>query len=138
GSAEHRRDERGRDAGRAVRGQVDTGVNDPQAPTTQIPTRRVGPMRVSGNAVDGEFSIPLATYETPLWPSAGRGARVSRRVEGGTRVMTVDERMTRSVLFTAAGVAQADEAARLTQERFDQLAQVVSATSRFAQLLEAH
>ncbi|HLR28231.1 MAG TPA: hydroxymethylglutaryl-CoA reductase, partial [Ruania sp.] len=117
---------------------MDTGVNDPQAPTTQIPTRWVGPMRVSGNAVDGEFSIPLATYETPLWPSVGRGARVSRRVEGGIRVMTVDERMTRSVLFTAAGVTQADEAARLIQERFDQLAQVVSATSRFAQLLEAH
>src|SRR5699024_2883292 len=102
GSAEHRSDERGRDAGRAVRGQVDTGVNDPQAPTTQIPTRWVGPMRVSGNAVDGEFSIPLATYETPLWPSVGRGARVSRRVEGGIRVMMVDERMSRSVLFTAS------------------------------------
>src|SRR5699024_4124717 len=47
-------------------------------------------------------------------------------------------RMSRSVLFTAAGVTQADEAARLVQEKFDQLAQVVSATSRFAQLLEAH
>src|SRR5699024_9559470 len=116
----------------------DTVVNDPQGPTTEIPTRWVGPLRVSGNAVDGEFDVPLATYETPLWPSVGRGARVSRRVEGGIRVMVVDERMSRSVLFTADGAGQAHEAARRIAERFDRLQEVVAATSRFAQLLEAH
>ena len=51
-------------------------------PSTEIPTRWVGPIRMSGNAADGEFEVPLATYETPLWPSVGRGARISRMVEG--------------------------------------------------------
>lgn len=43
---------------------------------TVIPTRWVGPIRVSGDTVAGEFEVPLATYETPLWPSVGRGARI--------------------------------------------------------------
>ncbi len=46
--------------------------------TTPIPTKWVGPIRVSGNAVEGEHEVPLATYESPLWPSVGRGARISR------------------------------------------------------------
>src|SRR5699024_3080819 len=97
-----------------------------------------GPLRVSGNAVDGEFEIPLATYESPLWPSVGRGARVSRHIEGGIRVTVVDERMSRSVLFTAAGAGQAHEAAQRITARLDLLQDVVARNSRYAQLLEAH
>ena len=46
---------------------------------TSIPMRWVGPLRLSGDVV-GEQQVPLATYETPLWPSVGRGARISRLV----------------------------------------------------------
>ena len=48
---------------------------------TPIPTKWVGPIRISGNAVQGEHEVPLATYESPLWPSVGRGARISRMVD---------------------------------------------------------
>ena len=42
-----------------------------------IPLRWVGPLRLSGNVIDGEeISVPLATYESPLWPSVKRGAKV--------------------------------------------------------------
>ncbi|NLB46250.1 MAG: hydroxymethylglutaryl-CoA reductase, partial [Microbacteriaceae bacterium] len=71
---------------------------------TEIPTRWVGPLRVSGDSVapgqpHAEISVPLATYETPLWPSVGRGASISREIEGGIRTTVIGERMTRSVLF---------------------------------------
>lgn len=105
---------------------------------TAIPTRWVGPIRFSGNAVEGEIDVPLATYETPLWPSVGRGAKVSRLVEGGIVATVVDERMTRSVMFTANSAAQAHQAATIITSRFDELAAVVSAGSRFAQLIEIH
>lgn len=103
---------------------------------TPVPTRWVGPVRVTGNAVDGEIEVPLATYESPLWPSVGRGARISRLVEGGIRVTVVDERMTRSILLVAPDAATAFEAARSTQDRLPELQALVSAQSRFARLIE--
>src|SRR5699024_5441992 len=107
-------------------------MTDASPPTTLIPTRWVGPIRISGNAAQGEFEVPLATYETPLWPSVGRGARVSRMVEGGIRATVVDERMSRSVLFTAESAADAYAAAGQIARRFDDLAAVVEGGSKYA------
>ena len=118
-------------------------MNDSDTFATAIPTRWVGPLRVSGDAVapdapHAEIAVPLATYETPLWPSVGRGASISREIPGGIRTVVVDERMTRSVLFTADGAVQAEAAARTIGDRLDELRDVVAAGSRHAQLLEAH
>lgn len=102
---------------------------------TQIPLRWVGPLRLTGD-VTGEIEVPLATYESPLWPSVGRGARVSRLVEDGIRVTVVDERMTRSSLFVAQDAASAARAASAIVSRFDELAAVVAERSRFATLID--
>ena len=106
--------------------------------STPIPTSWVGPIRVSGDAVTGEVSVPLATYESPLWPSVGRGARISRQVEGGIQVTVVDERMTRSILLRADDAATAVAAGRTIVDRIDDLRMIVAAQSRFARLLEIH
>ncbi|WP_082473715.1 hydroxymethylglutaryl-CoA reductase [Curtobacterium sp. Leaf261] len=111
---------------------------NPKRGTTPIPTRWVGPIRLSGNAVEGELDVPLATYESPLWPSVGRGALISRQVPGGIVATVVDERMTRSVLLRASGAAAALVASRAVTERFDDLAAVVRGQSRFAELIEVH
>ncbi|APB01127.1 Hydroxymethylglutaryl-CoA reductase (NADPH) [Nocardia seriolae] len=47
------------------------------AAAAAIPMKWVGPLRISGNFAEAEIEVPLATYETPLWPSVGRGAKVS-------------------------------------------------------------
>ncbi|SJM63161.1 hydroxymethylglutaryl-CoA reductase [Gulosibacter sp. 10] len=106
--------------------------------TTPIPSSWVGPIRISGNAIDEEIKVPLATYETPLWPSVGRGARISRLVEGGIRATVVDERMTRSSLFVARDAAHAFEAWTAIRDREEELREAVSAQSRFARLIEVH
>ncbi len=106
--------------------------------TTPIPTRWVGPIRVSGNAVEGEHEVPLATYESPLWPSVGRGARISRLVEGGIVATVVDERMTRSVVVRASSAAAAHVAAGRILARQDDLEALVAGQSRFAKLIEVH
>lgn len=108
------------------------------APTTVIPTRWVGPLRMSGNAVEGEVEVPLATYETPLWPSVGRGARISRMIEGGIRATVIGERMTRSSLFVAPDAGTAHQASLVVQDRIGELREVVGAGSRFARLEEIH
>jgi hydroxymethylglutaryl-CoA reductase (NADPH) len=103
-----------------------------------VPLRWVGPLRISGNVMTGETEVPLATYESPLWPSVRRGARISTMVEGGILATLVDERMSRSVLFEAddAGVALA-AIQYLTAHRAD-LEQVVQTSSRFARLIDVH
>ena len=105
---------------------------------TEIPTRWVGPLRISGNAVTGELEVPLATYETPLWPSVGRGARISRKIPGGIRAVVLGERMTRSVLFVAEGALEAHAAAAEITSRQGELDEVVAAGSRHAKLVEVH
>lgn len=105
---------------------------------TEIPTRWVGPIRISGDDASGDIEVPLATYESPLWPSVGRGARVSRAVESGIRTVVVGERMTRSVLFHTPDAVAAHRAADEIIGRETELAAVVTSGSRFARLVEIH
>lgn len=103
-----------------------------------IPLKWIGPISVSGNVFTGETKVPLATYETPLWPSVKRGAKISTLVAGGIQCTLVDERMTRSIMLTAPSALAAVTALKDLRATFTQLQQVVSATSRFAQLIDMH
>lgn len=99
--------------------------------------RSVGPIRLNGPLVEGEFMVPLATYESPLWPSVARGARVSREGNGISAVVC-DERMTRSILLKAGRAAAALDSVNSIKTRFDEIQSVVADTSRFARLLDIH
>lgn len=100
-----------------------------------IPMRRVGPLRFAGGDIEGEVTVPLATFESPLWPSVERGAAATAR-GGGIAARVLDERMCRSVAFEARDLAGAADAARFVEESRDELAGVAAGTSRFARLLE--
>lgn len=104
----------------------------------QIPMQFVGPMKLSGTVIEGEYEVPLATYETPLWPSVGRGARVSMQCVKGIECTVIDERMTRAVLFEAPGAAVALRALEQIRASFSVLQEVVISTSRFAKLIDFH
>ena len=105
--------------------------------STPIPTRWIGPLTICGNAMNDTVRVPLATYESPLWPSTARGAKVAEHC-GGVRCTIVDERMARSVLLTAADAESAFAALQSIRARRDELAAVIAATSRFARLLDLH
>ncbi len=102
---------------------------------TPIPSQWVGPILFKGDVVDGEVSAPLATFETPLWPSTARGALVSRQC-GGIQVTMVDERMTRSIAVRAKDGATANAAWRKIEARTDTIADIIAGTSRFARLVK--
>ena len=103
-----------------------------------VPLSWIGPVRISGNVMNDEVKIPLATYETPLWPSCGRGAKVSRMIEGGITCTFVGEKMTRSVIFTLDSAADAVVARDNILSRYDELKKVVESSSRFARLVDIH
>lgn len=105
--------------------------------TAAIPMRSVGPIKLSGPEVEAELMVPLATYETPLWPSVARGARVSCRSEGISAVVC-DERMSRSILLASASARTALDAIDSITARREDVQGVVSATSRFAELIDIH
>ncbi|GAA3765787.1 hydroxymethylglutaryl-CoA reductase (NADPH) [Microbacterium kribbense] len=103
-----------------------------------VPMKWVGPISISGNVMTGLQEVPLATYESPLWPSVGRGAKISTLTERGIVATLVDERMSRSVLFEAEDAGAALAAVRALAEHHDELARVVSEASRYAKLLDVH
>ena len=100
--------------------------------------RWVGPMKLSGHIIEEKLSVPLATYETPLWPSVGRGARISTLCPEGIKVSVIDERMTRSILLEAADAYAAHQAIQSLQSRMDDLNAVVAQSSRVAKLIDMH
>lgn len=103
-----------------------------QAP---IPMRHVGPIRICGSVLDEKVMVPLATYETPLWHSVGRGARISVLTEG-IKTTVVDERMSRSVLLEAPDAEHAVQALNSLKGRMEEINQVVAQSSRFARLID--
>lgn len=104
----------------------------------RVPLSWIGPVRISGSVMNDEVKIPLATYETPLWPSCGRGAKVSRMIEGGITCTFVSEKMTRSVIFTLESAAAAVVARDAIAARYEELQAVVESSSRFAKLVDIH
>jgi hydroxymethylglutaryl-CoA reductase (NADPH) len=102
-----------------------------------VPMQRVGPVLLAGPEVTGALLLPLATYETPLWPSVARGARVTT-LAGGIRAVVVDDRMTRSILVEAPDAAEALRVAEAVVARHAEAQAVAAQTSRFARLLAIH
>lgn len=103
-----------------------------------IPMQTVGPLRMISDEIPDEMiTIPLATFETPLWPSTHRGARVCT-LAGGIHATVLDERMTRSILLEADTVAKVSAAAKRLQTQHAVFQDLIRETSRFATLLTMH
>lgn len=78
---------------------------------TEVPTQWVGPLHFKAlnglqfSAPDRPTMVPLATYETTLFPSVSRGAKISR-LAGGLTSTIVSDSMTRSLLIETASVSE--------------------------------
>ncbi len=103
----------------------------------QVPMKAVGPVKIAGPEIEAEVRIPLATYETPLWPSVARGAKATAAA-GGIRASVVDERMARSIVLEAADTAGAAAAAAQIAGRRAEVAAAAEHGSRFAKFLDLH
>jgi len=99
-----------------------------------IPMQSVGPFKLIGDVETDDLMVPMATYETPLWPSVARGARVSFHA-GGIRTTVMDERMTRSILLETDNATIARDTLNSIKKRQDDLQTIVAKTSRFAKLI---
>lgn len=103
----------------------------------EIPMRSLGPVKITGPILDEEVSVPLATFETPLWPSTNRGAIVSK-LAGGIKTVIIEESMTRSVVVEGIDTEYVANVAVELKSCQDELKAVVTHTSRFAHLENWH
>lgn len=99
--------------------------------------RTIGPVKITGPILEEEVLVPLATFETPLWPSTNRGATVSKLADGIKSVI-VEESMTRSVLVEGVDAEYVSNVAAALKGYKDELKAVVATTSRFAHLEDWH
>jgi hydroxymethylglutaryl-CoA reductase (NADPH) len=100
----------------------------------KIPMQSVGPFKLIGDVETNDLMVPLASYETPLWPSVNRGARVTLHA-GGIRTTLMDERMTRSVLLEADNASIARDKLNDIKKRQHELQDIVATSSNFARLI---
>lgn len=97
----------------------------------------IGPLRLTGSVINAELNVPLATYESPLWPSTTRGARVSMACDG-IAVSVAGDVMTRSILLEASSAAEAVTTVHAIAERKADIAAVANATTRHGRFSELH
>ena len=103
-----------------------------------IPMQFVGPIRLGGQLISGEYEVPLATYEKPLWPSVNRGARISMHTDEGIQCTLVDDRMTRSILFETPSAAEAVHILQHIENDESGIATAAASTGRFVKLIDIH
>jgi len=99
--------------------------------------RTIGPVKITGPILQEDVSVPLATFETPLWPSVNRGALVSK-LSGGIKSVVVEESMTRSVVVEGVDAEYVSNVAAALKGYKDELKAIVTTTSRFACLEDWH
>ena len=102
-----------------------------------IPMRMVGPIKIISHEVSEEVPLPLATLESPLWPSTHRGARICTEA-GGIKAIIVDERMTRSILLEGHTASEVHQAYLDILKQQEELQHIISASSQFARLIDMH
>ncbi len=102
-----------------------------------IPMKTIGPVKITGPVIEAEVMAPLATFESPLWPSTDRGARVSR-LAGGIQAVIIQDCMTRSILVEAPTAEYAQQVLNDLPLQRQVLTELASASSRFANLQDWH
>jgi hydroxymethylglutaryl-CoA reductase (NADPH) len=103
----------------------------------EIPMRTIGPVKIVGSVLEEEVLVPLATLESPLWPSTNRGAKVSREC-GGIATCVINEQMSRSIILEAEDAEEARNAISSLEQRRSEMEAAAESTSRYAHLTDLH
>ncbi len=105
--------------------------------TANIPMKTVGPIKIIGHQVCDLVQVPLATYESPVWPSVARGAKVSMQA-GGIFAIALSQQMTRSIILAGKDALIAAAHSQKIQSDEETIKAVIKTTSRFANLKSMH
>jgi hydroxymethylglutaryl-CoA reductase (NADPH) len=100
-----------------------------------VPLRWVGPLMLRcGGCVTEKIDLPLATYETPLWASVHRGAKVSSAI-GGIHALLLEDFMARSFLVRVKTASEGFELLKRLEKDLD-IFSIAEKTSTHIKLLK--
>jgi hydroxymethylglutaryl-CoA reductase (NADPH) len=105
--------------------------------STVIPTCIIGPLKIVYVGNVEQVSVPMATFESPLWYSTKRGAMVSQKTSGISTAV-LEDIMTRSIILEANDVNAAILCKKWIENNQKAIGDVVRNGSRFAQLKAIH
>jgi hydroxymethylglutaryl-CoA reductase (NADPH) len=97
-----------------------------------IPQRIIGPLHLVNQDFEELISVPLATFETPLWPSVQRGVRACNE-NGGIRVALLHSCMTRSVVVQSRSVVDLQKVIAWLEHQKEIMKALVQETSAYCQ-----
>ena len=101
----------------------------------QVPVGIAGPLRVDTSDGVRECYVPMATTEGALVASYSRGMRIL--AEGGAvRARVLREGLSQHPILVYASAEEAQRAAQVAGEMFDELAQIAAQTTRHGALVE--
>ncbi len=112
-----------------TRGNIENFVG-----VAQVPIGLAGPLRVNGEAAQGEFLIPLATTEGTLVASYSRGMKVLN-LSGGVTCTVLADAMQRAPVFVFDSAREAREFSLWVDRNLPQIRDQAEATSSVAKLL---
>lgn len=95
-----------------------------------VPMQFVGPVTICGESGRYEVYVPLATFESPLWPSVARGARVTSK-SGGITTTIIQDGMARSIVFDAGEARKASEIATFLENERSSVFSIAEETSQY-------
>jgi hydroxymethylglutaryl-CoA reductase (NADPH) len=101
--------------------------------TVKVPLGLVGPLRVNGRSVQGDYMIPLATTEATLIASYNRGAKLLNAA-GGCTARVLAQGVSRTPGFVFASTPDALEFAGWVESQVEGIRQAAEATTRYGRL----
>lgn len=102
-----------------------------------IPMQCVGPLRIITGQEHFDTMVPLATLESPLFPSVARGARATLR-SGGIRTVLLQDAMARSIVFETVSLVRSQEIVNQLEKNKEKVFAVAESTSRFLRCTDLH
>ena len=105
---------------------------------TLVPTKWIGPIHITGAILEKQAHVPLATFETPLWPSTKRGAMVSQLSPQGIQIFQLDNCMTRSFILQAPSLAKAVQIREEILNNDKIIIDAITSSSKFAKFDNLH
>ncbi|MBI4142173.1 hydroxymethylglutaryl-CoA reductase [Candidatus Woesearchaeota archaeon] len=100
--------------------------------STSIPTYLAGPLRILGSYAKGEYIVPLATLETPLGASVGRGAKATR--EEGITTIIKDTGWTRAPVLEGPSAQRLRDIIEYVTKNYQELKQAANTTTRYGKI----
>jgi hydroxymethylglutaryl-CoA reductase (NADPH) len=104
--------------------------------SVEVPMKIIGPFEVKYNDKIYTFQLPVATYETTLWPSMQRGSKVISMSQ--TTAFVEYNGMTRSFIVEAKSNIAAFDIKYKILSSIDKLDQQVERSSNYAKLLNCN